>query len=173
MKESGSKTIMLSDSPPEATNSTIAPNAAAGTLATHEAAIFPKTRKSTAFAPPARPTPTTAPTRVWVVETGTAKNGIENTRMVVAAPNSAANPRVGVISVIFFPMVSITLHPHVMTPMAIPAEPRRMSQSGMSAFAASSPVSLLRTCQTAAIGPIALERSFAPCAKATYAAVMI
>ena len=153
---------MFSDSPPEATNSTMAPKAAAGTLATQEAAIFPKTRKSTAFAPPANPTPTTAPTRVCVVETGTAKNGIENTRIVVAAPNSAAKPRVGVMSVIFFPMVSMTRHPHVMTPIAIPAVPNRMSQSGISAFAASWPVSLLNTCQTAAIGPIAFDRSFAP-----------
>ena len=94
-------------------------------------------------------------------------------RIVVAAPNSAAKPRVGVMSVIFFPIVSMTLQPHVITPIAIPAEPRRTSQRGISAFSISIPVSLERTCQTAAIGPIALERSFAPCANATYAAVMI
>ena len=136
MKARGNITIMLSTSPPDATNKTTAPKAAAGTLATQEAAIFPNTRKSTAFAPPARPTPTTAPTKVCVVETGTARKGIEKTRMVVAAPNSAAKPRVGVMSVIFFPMVSITRQPHVRTPTAIPAEPSSTNQSGISAFAA-------------------------------------
>ena len=92
---------------------------------------------------------------------------MEKARMVVAAPNSAANPRVGVMSVILLPMVSITRHPHVTTPMAMPALPMRMSQSGMSAFAASIPVSLESTWYTAAIGPMALERSLAPWAKAT------
>ena len=94
-------------------------------------------------------------------------------RIVVAAPNSAAKPRVGVMSVIFFPIVSMTLQPHVITPIAIPAEPRRTSQRGMSADSINWPPSWERTCHTAAIGPIALERSFAPCANATYAAVMI
>ena len=128
---------------------------------------MPNTRKSTALAPPASPTPTTAPTKVWVVETGTARNGIEKIIIVVAAPNSAANPLVGVISVIFLPIVSITLHPQVITPIAIPAEPSKTSHNGIGAFSINIPVSLDNTCQTAAIGPIALERSFAPCANAT------
>ena len=91
---------------------------------------------------------------------------MENIRIVVAAPNSAAKPRVGVMSVILEPMVSITLHPQVITPIAIPALPSKISQRGMSAFAAIlSPLD--NTCHTAAIGPIAFERSFAPCANAT------
>ena len=92
--------------------------------------------------------------------------------MVVAAPNSAAKPRVGVISVIFVPIVSITLHPHVITPIAIPAEPSKTSHNGTSTWSAKSPP-LERISYTAAIGPIALERSFAPWANATYAAVII
>ena len=55
---------MFRSSPPEATNNTTAPKAATGTLATQDMAILPNTLKSTAFAPPASPTPTTAPTRV-------------------------------------------------------------------------------------------------------------
>ena len=119
------------------------------------------------MAPPANPTPTTAPTNVCVVETGTAKNGIEKIIIVVAAPNSAANPLVGVISVIFFPIVSITLHPQVNTPTAIPAEPSNTNHNGIGAFSINIPVSFDRTCQTAAIGPIAFDLSFAPCANAT------
>ena len=46
---------------------------AAGMLATQLAAIFPKTPKSTDEVPLASPTPTTEPTRVWVVEMGTAR----------------------------------------------------------------------------------------------------
>ena len=164
---------MFRSLPPDATKRTIAPNAATGTLATHDAAIFPNTLKSTALAPPARPTPTTAPTSVCVVETGTAKNGIEKISIVVAAPNSAAKPRVGVISVIFLPIVSITLQPQVITPIAMPAEPSKINHRGIGASSRSWPPSLLSTCHTAAIGPIALERSFAPWANATYAAVII
>ena len=135
----GNTTIRLIAVLPIATYRVTAPNPAAGRLATHEAKIFPNTLKSTFLAPPARPTPTTAPTNVWVVDTGTARNGIENTRIVVAAPNSAANPRVGVISVILWPIVSITLQPHVTTPIAIPAEPSSTNQSGTSTFPANSP----------------------------------
>ena len=70
---------------------------AAGMLATQLAAILPKTLKSTDAVPLASPTPTTEPTRVCVVEMGTAKKGMENKRTMVAAANWAANPRVGVM----------------------------------------------------------------------------
>ncbi len=87
---------------------------------------------------------------------------MEKIRIVVAAPNSAANPRVGVISVIFLPIVSMTRHPQVITPIAIPAEPSNTNQSGIGASSASTRSVLENTSQTAAIGPIAFERSFAP-----------
>ena len=70
----GITTSSLIGSEATATKITMEPKPAAGRLATQEANILPKTLKSTAFAPPANPTPTTAPTRVCVVETGTAKN---------------------------------------------------------------------------------------------------
>ena len=71
--------------------------------------------------------------RVCVVEIGTAKKGIEKIRTVVAAPNSAANPRVGVMCVIFFPTVTITLAPHVITPKVIPALPNKINHVGIGA----------------------------------------
>ena len=67
---------------------------------------------------------------------------MEKIRMVVAAPNSAAKPLVGVMSVILCPMVSMTLQPQVITPIAIPALPSRTNQTGTSALAASIPSSL-------------------------------
>ena len=76
-----------------------------------------------------------------MVETGTARKGIEKIRTVVAAPNVAANPRVGVMSVILLPMVSITLHPQVTTPTAIPMLPRSTSHVGTGAISASPPSS--------------------------------
>ena len=89
--------------------------------------------KSTEAAPPARPTPTTDPINVCVVEIGTARKGMENIRTVVAAPNSAANPRVGVMCVIFLPTVTMTLAPQVITPRVIPALPKRINQVGIGA----------------------------------------
>ena len=106
---------------------------AAGMLATQLAAIFPKTPKSTEEVPLASPTPTTDPTRVWVVEMGTARKGRENKRTTVAAANWAANPRVGVMWVIFSPIVFITRWPQVAMPMTIPTLPSNTSHSGTSA----------------------------------------
>ena len=57
--------------------------------------------------PRASPTPSTEPTRVCVVETGMPSR--EASTIVVAAASSAAKPRLGVSSVIFRPIVSITL----------------------------------------------------------------
>ena len=61
------------------------------------------------FKPLASPTPRTAPTSVWVVDTG--KASLDANTIVIAAPNSAAKPLVGVSSVIHFPIVSMTRHP--------------------------------------------------------------
>ena len=53
--------------------------------------------------PRANPTPKTAPTSVCVAEMGMPNR--EATKRVRAAPNSAANPRAGVVSVNFLPLV--------------------------------------------------------------------
>ena len=104
------------------------------------------------------PTPKTAPTSAWVVEIGSPS--FEARRIVAAAPNSAAKPLVGVNSVIFFPIVSITRHPQVARPMTIPAPPRARSQGGMIEWAPT--VCVFNTPRTAATGPIALATSLAP-----------
>ena len=78
-----------------------------GNVTTQETIILPTTEKSTADKPLAKPTPSTAPTRVWVVEIG--KPVPEANTTVVAAANSAANHLLGVNSVIFLPTVSMTL----------------------------------------------------------------
>lgn len=79
--------------------------------------------------PPAKPTPRTDPTKVCVVETGNPH--AEARRIVQAAPNSPANPLLGVSSVIFFPMVSMTRHPHVARPVTMPTAPRRSTHAGI------------------------------------------
>ena len=78
-----------------------------GKVTTQETIILPTTEKSTAESPRAKPTPNTAPTRVCVVEIG--KPVPEANTTVVAAASSAANPLLGVNSVMFLPTVSITL----------------------------------------------------------------
>ena len=72
-----------------------------------EARILRTTPRSIAPKPLAIPTPITAPTSTNVVEMGRPMR--EQTRTVEAVPNSAAKPRVGVISVIFFPTAAMTL----------------------------------------------------------------
>jgi len=62
------------------------------------------TRRFKVAIPLAKPTPITDPTMVCVVETG--RPSFENMRTVEAVANSAAKPRLGVISVIFLPMAS-------------------------------------------------------------------
>ncbi|MNW19187.1 hypothetical protein D3C71_2190680 [compost metagenome] len=57
--------------------------------------------------PRAMPMPSTAPTRVWVVDTG--RPMAEAPTTVDAVASSAAKPRLGVSSVISLPMVAITL----------------------------------------------------------------
>ena len=99
-----------------------------GMVITQERIISLSIPKFNAFIPLASPTPKTAPTRQWVVEIG--KPNLEASRIVVAAPNSAQNPRVGVSSVIFLPMVSMTLQPQVPSPITIPTPPKASSQDG-------------------------------------------
>lgn len=69
----------------------------------HERPMSLNVRKLRAEIPLASPTPNTDPTIQCVVEIGSPS--LEATRIVIAAPNSALNPLVGVNSVIFFPMV--------------------------------------------------------------------
>ena len=88
--------------------------ALAGTVMTQESAISRSMLRLKARIPRARPTPKTAPTRQCVVEMGSPS--LEANKIVVAAPNSAQKPRVGVSSVIFLPIVSITRHPQVARP---------------------------------------------------------
>ena len=71
-----------------------------------ETMISRSMRRLSALRPRFSPTPRTAPTRAWVEEIGSPS--FEAKRIVIAAPNSAENPRVGVSSVIFFPIVSMT-----------------------------------------------------------------
>ena len=83
--------------------------AAVGMVINHEVIILRITRRLRVAIPLAKPTPIIDPTMVWVVEIG--MPNLENISTVVAVENSAVKPRVGVISVIFLPIVSITLYP--------------------------------------------------------------
>ena len=105
-----------------------------GNVTTQETIIRPTTVKSTADNPLARPTPSTAPTSVCVVEMGNPVPEAKTT--VVAAASSAANPLLGVNSVIFLPTVSITLYPRVAHPATIPVAPSKRIHHGIDDFAA-------------------------------------
>ena len=116
------------------------------------------------------PTPNTAPTSVWVVETGIPVP--EAITTVVAAANSAANPRLGVSSVMFRPIVAITLYPRVASPTTMPPPPSSRIQNGSSDWAAKAPP-FCTTPFTAARGPMALATSLEPWANAIEQAVNI
>lgn len=103
--------------------------------------------------PLARPTPNTAPTSVWVVDMG--KPVPEAMTTVPAAANCAANPRLGVSSVIALPTVIITLKPNMARPITIPEAPINNIQNGTFDVAAMSPP-LWITETIAAKGPMAL-----------------
>ena len=68
---------------------------------TQEIRILLTTERSIAESPLARPTPSTAPTRVCVVDIGSPIPEAKTT--VVAAASSAANPLLGVNSVMLRP----------------------------------------------------------------------
>ena len=95
---------------------------------TQERKILLVTRILSEAKPLAMPTPNTAPTKTWVVETG--KPVYEASTTVVAAANSAENPRLGVNSVIPLPIVFITLKPNVASPNTIPPPPTSNIQEG-------------------------------------------
>ena len=137
--------------------------ALAGMVTTQERTISLSMPRLRADRPRARPTPSTAPTRQCVVEIGSPS--LEAIKMVVAAPNSAQNPRVGVSAVIFLPIVSMTRQPHVARPITIPTPPRAKSQGGTIEDSEINP--FFKMPRTAATGPIALATSLAPWAKAT------
>ena len=137
--------------------------ALAGMVIIQERRMYLIVERLIAERPLARPIPRTDPTRQCVVEMG--RPSLEAIRMVVAAPNSAQKPRVGVSAVIFLPMVSITRQPHVAKPITIPRPPRASNQGGTWEDVERAPV--LMTSKTAATGPMALETSLAPCEKAT------
>jgi hypothetical protein len=69
--------------------------------------MLPMTRIFKAAKPRARPTPITAPTAIWVVDTGIAVLDARTT--VIAAATVAQKALVGVREVILAPMVRITL----------------------------------------------------------------
>ena len=78
-----------------------------GIVTIHERKMSLRILRFKAPIPLANPTPTTDPTNVWVVEIGIPI--LEQNSTVVAQPNSAQNPLLGVMSVILLPTVSITL----------------------------------------------------------------
>ena len=81
-------------------------SAPAGRVTIHDMKMLPTTRILSAAMPRAKPTPSTAPTSVWVVDTGSPVNEASTT--VVAADSSAEKPRLGVSSVMRLPMVRMT-----------------------------------------------------------------
>ncbi len=134
-----------------------------GRVMIHEKPMFLRIRRSSVPMPRMIPTPTTEPTSTWVVETG--RPSLEQSKMVVAAPNCAQKPLIGVISVICFPMVSITRVPNAKSPPPTAKPPTRSIQKGTSTWRATDLV--FTTEKMAASGPIALATSLAPWAKAT------
>ena len=132
--------------------------------------MVPTVRRFSEPMPRAMPTPSTAPTRVWVVEIGRPVPDASTT--VVAAPSSAAKPRLGVRAVILVPTVAITRAPRIARPNTMPMAPTSRIQLGM---AASSPTwpPLAITLFMAASGPTALATSLEPWAKAMAQAVKI
>ena len=78
--------------------------AAIGRVTTQDTKMPPTTRKSITARLRAKPTPTTAPTAIWVVETGMPVRDANTT--VAAAARVAQNPRLGVSAVMRLPMVA-------------------------------------------------------------------
>ncbi len=103
-----------------------------GTVANQETIIFLMILRSRLAKPRASPTPMTDPTSVWVVEIG--NPSLEQIKTTVAAPNSEQKPREGVISVIFFPIVSMTREPQMNNPMMIQVAPRTRIHNGIPTF---------------------------------------
>ena len=141
----------------------------AGNVINQERNMFRIIFKFSEDIPRAKPTPNTDPTNVCVVEIGSPN--LEAMTMVVAAPNSAEKPLVGVNSVIFLPMVSMTRQPHVDNPTTIPMPPNPRIHNGTGTVIRTFPDFMTEI--MAAIGPIAFATSLAPCANATKQALNI
>ena len=121
--------------------------APAGKVTTQETTIFLMTPIFNAAIPLAIPTPSTAPTRVWVVEIGKPVPDANTT--VEAAANSAAKPLLGVRCVIPSPIVLITRCPNKARPATIPNPPSgNIHQANGADLAISPPLDtiLTRTC---------------------------
>ena len=129
-----------------------------GTVASQEINISFIIPRFSVGRPRANPTPMTEPTRVWVVETG--KPILEQIRTTVAPAKVAQKPRDGVISVILFPMVSITRLPQTRSPSTIKPPPKARIQDGMATFISTVPLFKIET--TAARGPTAFATSLDP-----------
>lgn len=129
-----------------------------GIVMTHERMISLIIPRFKARIPRASPIPKTAPTKQCVVEIGSPS--LDAIKIVVAAPNSAQKPRVGVSSVIFRPIVSMTRHPQVARPITMPTPPKTKSQGGTIEIAEMDPFFTIS--KTAATGPIAFATSLAP-----------
>jgi len=111
--------------------------------------------------PRVNPTPRTDPTIACVVEMGSPN--FDAKRMVIEAPNSAENPRVGVRVVMFVPIVSITLHPCVKRPITMLIPPKSNKNGGMEKEAFENNCSgFVMAVNTAETGPMALATSLAP-----------
>lgn len=78
-----------------------------GIVTTQETTISRTVSALTLLRPRANPTPITAPTSVCVADIG--NPSLDANKTTEAAANSAANPLVGVNSVIFLPIVAMTL----------------------------------------------------------------
>ena len=128
-----------------------------GTVNIHDKTIFFMTPRFKLEIPLAIPTPITAPTIVCVVEIG--NPSFENIKTVVAQPNSAENPLVGVISVTSSPTVFITLYPKSAVPSASEKLPKNKIHIGIkNSFVL--PDFIIE--YIAQEGPIAFAISFAP-----------
>jgi len=92
-----------------------------GIVTTQAEPIDSKVSQRTVFQALTSPTPTTAPTKAWDVETGKPKRDASKT--VVAVANSAQNPPLGCSWMIFSPIVAITFLPQIAKPMTIPTPP--------------------------------------------------
>lgn len=130
--------------------------AAAGRMMTHAKAIgFIRSQFAVRLT---MPTPSTAPMRMWVEDTGSASTDAAMT--TPAAASSAVNPDAGCISVSPVPTVLITLRPMNHRPQTRPMPQASIRAPGT---AASALISSVRSTSTmAAKGPTALAMSFEP-----------
>lgn len=131
-----------------------------GRVTAHETTISFTVSARTLLRPRANPTPMTAPTSVWVAEIGSPN--LDAPKTTDAAANSAAKPLVGVNSVILFPIVDITLYPHIISPETIPNPPQARTSVGINISIPPVKPPPWSRASAAANGPMALETSLPP-----------